>query len=436
MFQRVGAAAYKKDLTHIRLLCEALGQPQNHYKTLHVAGTNGKGSTCHMLASVLQEAGYRTGLTTSPHLVDFRERIRVNGDLIPEDKVAEFVTLIQPVVAQIEPSFFEVAIAMAFWYFREAQVDVAVVETGMGGRLDSTNIIRPEVSVITNIGLDHTEFLGSTLQLIATEKAGIIKPGVPVVVGRFQPETAQVFQETARHTQSPVVEAWRHFSAEFEQDAIVIRHHGVMWVRAQCVLPGRYQLENYATVAATIEVLRGKGWSIPNRAVERGLAGVRTNTGLSGRWQVLNVRPAIILDTGHNPDGYRHVAEQFNAFPARRKWAVLGFTREKQPEELISLLEPSTQVLLAPMSVPRSRSFAELLQGVSRKNLLKGRVLQLLSSAGSAAKLLKHTLSDEDAVLVGGSTFMVADFLRTGAPILGIPVETMGVEPTTSTMPL
>lgn len=412
MFQRVGGAAYRKDLTNIMRLAAAFDNPHRNFPSIHIAGTNGKGSTSHLLASILQEAGYKTGLTTSPHLLDFRERIRINGEMITESAVVEFVNRVKNLTPEIQPSFFETTIAMAFWYFSRERVDVAVVETGMGGRLDSTNIITPVVSIITNIGLDHTEFLGHTLEEIASEKAGIIKLKVPVVIGRYQPETLPVFRAKARENSSPLKEAYREFSASFTGDDIVIAHHGSTWARARASLQGLYQLENYATVAAAIEVLRSQGWKIARRAVECGIAHIRENTGLSGRWQVVSHTPFIVLDTGHNPDGYQFVARQFQALPHPDKWALLGFTREKNPAEFIQLLDPSVRLLLAPMSVPRSRTYSELLQGLNDINLLRKRSIQLMASVKSALNLLQSVLSRNSALLVGGSTFMVADYLQ------------------------
>lgn len=412
MFQRVGRAAYRKDLTNIRRLSEAIGNPHRQFPSIHIAGTNGKGSTSHLLASILQEAGYKTGLTTSPHLVDFRERIRINGTMIAEEAVVDFVNMVKNTALEIQPSFFEMAIAMAFWYFNRERVDVAVVETGMGGRLDSTNIITPILSVITNIGMDHTEFLGHTLEAIAAEKAGIIKPAVPVVIGRYQPETLQIFIAKAQENNSPLKESYREFTARFEGDDVVIEHLGNIWARAGATLQGLYQLENYATVAAAVEVLRSQGWKIERRAVENGITRVCKNTGLAGRWHIVSQKPFIVLDTGHNPDGYRFVAEQFQALPHRNKWALLGFTREKNPAELIRLLSPEVHLILAPMSVPRSRSFPELLNGMDDIRLLKGSNIQLMGSVESALKFLQSALDKDDALLVGGSSFMVADYLR------------------------
>lgn len=408
MFQRIGAPAYKRDLTNIRALCAALDNPHKKFPSVHVAGTNGKGSVCHMLASVLQEAGYRTGLTTSPHLTSFRERIRLNGALISEEAVVEFVRHIQLLADQIHPSFFEISIAMAFWYFQLKQVEVAVVETGMGGRLDSTNVLSPLLAVITNIGLDHMEFLGSTHAVIAAEKAGIIKPNTPVVVGAWRSDTWPVFEEACARAHSPLIPAFRLYKAEFVNDEVLIWKGDTLWIHSKAALKGNYQLENYATVAAAVDVLREKGFHLSPQAVAAGFSKVVENTGFRGRWQVLSRQPFIVLDTGHNPDGYAAVAAQFNSLSYPDKWALLGFTREKNPVDLIKYLSPSTKIILSPMSVPRSQTEAQLLKCV-REAGLKAKVAPDVSTGWN---LIKCNLTSESALLVGGSTFLVADFLN------------------------
>ncbi|MCX7767869.1 MAG: bifunctional folylpolyglutamate synthase/dihydrofolate synthase [Flavobacteriales bacterium] len=408
MFQRIGAPAYKKDLTNIRALCAALDNPHLKFPSVHVAGTNGKGSVCHMLASVLQEAGYCTGLTTSPHLTSYRERIRINGTPISEEAVVDFVRFIQPLADQIHPSFFEISIAMAFWYFQKNQVDVAVVETGMGGRLDSTNVLSPLLAVITNIGLDHMEFLGCTHSAIAAEKAGIIKPHTPVVVGAWRADTWPVFEAACARAHSSLIPAFHLYKAEFADDEVLIWKADTLWTRTKAALKGNYQLENYATVAAAVDVLREKGFQLSPQAVAAGLSKVVENTGLRGRWQVLSWHPFVVLDTGHNPDGYAYVAAQFNSLSHKDKWVLLGFTREKNPVDFVKFLSPSTKIVFSPMSVPRSQSEQQLLNCV-REAGLKAEVVPDVSTAWN---YVKPSLTPESALLVGGSTFLVADFLK------------------------
>ncbi len=310
MFSHIGAAAFKKDLTNTIRLCEALGNPHQRFKTIHVAGTNGKGSTSHMLAAILQTAGYKTGLYTSPHLKDFRERIKVNGEMCCEAFVTQFTQRIQPMIEEIEPSFFEITVAMAFDYFASQQVDVAVIEVGLGGRLDSTNIITPELSVITNIGWDHMNMLGNTLAEIAGEKAGIIKPRIPVVIGESLPETKPVFEQKA--VSSPIVfaESTRYVTDwKYEQHQLVIevadnRHQEHQTYHLD--LPGIYQIKNLLTVLEAVTQLQLKGWHINQQMAQQALRQVEKLTGLHGRWELIHQHPLGVLDVGHNLDGFRH----------------------------------------------------------------------------------------------------------------------------------
>ncbi|HRP58444.1 Mur ligase family protein, partial [Agriterribacter sp.] len=316
MFSRTGASAIKKDLTNTRILCEKAGNPQNTFKSIHVAGTNGKGSVSHMLAAVLQTAGYRTGLYTSPHLKDFRERIRVNGAMIEEDFVVSFTQKKMPQIKRIEPSFFEITVVMAFEYFAARQVDVAVIETGLGGRLDSTNVITPVLSVITNIGMDHMNILGNSLVQIAFEKAGIIKPGIPVVVGEALPETKPVFEAVAKERRSPLVFAEKEWYAddyrcgqsELAVELVCPSHNEKQTIRLD--LTGIYQVKNVVTVYTAIGLLKKEGWQIPDTAILDGLRNVRSLTALHGRWEVIHHQPMVVLDVGHNEDGIRQITEQ------------------------------------------------------------------------------------------------------------------------------
>src|SRR6188768_584871 len=318
MFQRIGAAAFNRGLANTIRLCEVLGNPQHKFKSIHVAGTNGKGSTSHMLASVLQSSGYRTGLFTSPHLKDFTERIKINGQEVSHDYIVDFVNRIQPAIEKIRPSFFEITAVMAFDYFAQQRVDVAVIEVGMGGRLDSTNVITPELSLITNIGWDHKEFLGDTLEKIAAEKAGIIKSGIPVVVSERQPGIEEVFRAIAGESNSPIYYASDEYQVipKGEEGKVLfsILKKGETWMDEVLVpMQGFYQRKNILGVVKALELLTKQGWNITNTTITEGLKSTIAQTGLKGRWQKLGDRPLTVCDTGHNVDGIREVVAQINA---------------------------------------------------------------------------------------------------------------------------
>src|SRR5665213_3050715 len=308
MFSRIGVKAYKSDLTNILAISQLLQNPEKKFRSVHIAGTNGKGSTSHMLAAILQRAGYKTGLYTSPHLYDFRERIRVNGQMIPESFVTAFTGKLMPFIQPIQPSFFEITVAMAFDWFVEQEVDIAVIEVGLGGRLDSTNIILPELSVITNISYDHMDLLGNTLQKIAYEKAGIIKPGIPVVIGEEQAEVKEVFIRTAELNQSPIsfaskkrfVEDWK-FNKHLLEVELTDKHSNEKR-NYSLDLPGIYQTKNLVTVAEAVSILNQRGFHIPESAMHAGLQNVKKTTGLHGRWDILHDEPLLVLDVGHNEE--------------------------------------------------------------------------------------------------------------------------------------
>src|SRR3984957_8236108 len=336
MYSRIGAAAYRNDLTNTWQLTEYIGNPERKFKSVHVAGTNGKGSTSHMLAAIFQEAGYKTGLYTSPHLKDFRERIRINGEFISEDFVVDFVPRISPLSETMDPSFFELSVVMAFDYFADQQVDIAIVEVGLGGRLDSTNIITPELSVITNIGHDHMNPLGNTLAAIAFEKAGIIKPGIPVVVGEHHPETAPIFEQRAHEEQAPIRCADKqHYIAEWDYK----RHPRVAGVSRSPLaddkqfytldLAGIYQLKNLLTVLEAVRTLNARGWDLPHQHVERALKQVKKLTGLHGRWEIIHEHPDIVLDVAHNEDGIRQLLRQIEVTDHEELHIVLGMVKDK-----------------------------------------------------------------------------------------------------------
>ncbi|HET9055128.1 MAG TPA: folylpolyglutamate synthase/dihydrofolate synthase family protein, partial [Cyclobacteriaceae bacterium] len=339
MFQRVGAAAYKADLGNTIALCEALDNPQNAFKSIHIAGTNGKGSTSHMLASVLQSSGYKTGLYTSPHLKDFTERIKINGREIGQAQVIDFVNRIKPRIENIRPSFFEITVAMAFDYFASQQVDVAVIETGLGGRLDSTNVISPVLSVITNIGFDHKDILGDTLAKIAAEKAGIIKDKTPVVVSERQPEVENVFITRARHHHAPLVFAGDEFRITQNDSWFEVIKNDGMYLNALALpLKGKYQMKNLAGVLKVCEILNQNGFKISIDQIRNGLEKTVTQTGLKGRWQQLSANPVVICDTGHNADGVREIVTQIDQQKFKTLHIVWGMVKDKEPDAVLSLL--------------------------------------------------------------------------------------------------
>lgn len=407
MFQRVGAVAYKKDLTNTLLLCEALGNPHTKFKSLHVAGTNGKGSTSHMLASVLQSAGYKTGLYTSPHLKDFSERIRINGEPVSEEFIIDFVNRIQPEIERIKPSFFEITVAMAFDYFARQHVDVAVIEVGLGGRLDSTNVITPDLSVITNIGFDHKDLLGDTLPAIAGEKAGIIKPHVPVVISEHQPEVAEVFQQKARACGSALVMADAQYAAVWNADntMTITKDHAVLWPALALPLLGLYQTKNVCGVLAALDILNNMGYSISREAVQHGLTQVVTQTGLKGRWQLLQARPRMICDTGHNAEGVREVLKQLRAQSYKTLHMVWGMVNDKDISTILAMLPTEANYYFCEAKIPRAMDAGQL-QAQAAVHGLHGVVERDVNAAIGRAQA---AATPDDLIFIGGSTFVVAE---------------------------
>ena len=413
MFTRVGSAAYKTGLGNIEALCSTLGNPEQKFKSIHVAGTNGKGSSSHLLASVLMEAGYKTGLFTSPHLKDFRERIRINGKLISRSEVIRFVEKSKIQFGSLEPSFFEMNVALAFDYFARKKVDIAVIETGLGGRLDSTNVIIPELSLITNISFDHADLLGHTLELIASEKAGIIKSNIPVVVSEKQSETFEVFHLKALGMQSVIRYAedeirWENVREEF--------HDGRPWLMAetwwakeklsiQSPLAGNYQLKNLAGVLTALDRLKQQGWKISKSTVEAGIRKVIENTGLHGRWEMLSEQPRVFCDTGHNEAGIREVLKQIAKTPHQQLYLVWGMVSDKDVSKVLSLLPKDAQYYFCKAQLPRALD-AKMLQEKALENGLKGKAYTSVRKALKAAKKAAQT---NDLVVVGGSTFVVAE---------------------------
>jgi dihydrofolate synthase/folylpolyglutamate synthase len=419
MFTRVGASAFKKDLTNTLLLCKKLNNPQQKFKSVHIGGTNGKGSTSHMLAAVLQTAGYKTGLYTSPHLKDFRERIRINCEMIPEKEVIDFVADQQENINAIEPSFFEMTVAMAFSYFAKEKVDIAVIEVGLGGRLDSTNIITPLLSVITNIGWDHMNLLGNTLTEIAAEKAGIIKPHVPVVIGEYQPEVAEVFIEKAKQENASIrfaSEEWLIQKTEsnaisepyleiLAQTKVTNSTFNLSPLTLNLDLTGLYQLKNLKTVLSAIDELRKQGFNIPDDAVFNALKEVKKLTGLMGRWQTLSHNPLVICDTGHNPEGIAEVLKNIAATPHKQLHFVLGMVADKEISKILSLLPPEATYYFCKPDMPRGLA-AETLKQQAETFALKGNNFYCVKEALAAAKT---EAQENDLIFVGGSTFVVAE---------------------------
>ncbi|MGY5846429.1 bifunctional folylpolyglutamate synthase/dihydrofolate synthase [Salegentibacter sp. HM20] len=390
MYQRVGASAFKKDLSRTLKLAEHLGHPENKFKSIHVGGTNGKGSVSHMLSSVLQEAGYKVGLYTSPHLKDFRERIKINGRFIPKKNVIGFIESNKSFLKENKLSFFEMSVGMAFTYFAEQAVDIAVIEVGMGGRLDSTNIINPLVSVITNIGMDHTAFLGKTLKEIAGEKAGIIKNETPVVIGEKHRETTPVFKKVAAEKNAEILFAEEQPPVTYATD-----------------LKGNYQQKNLQTLSAAIRELRKKGFEIPENCVVNGLNSVKLHTGFQGRWDILQEKPKVICDTAHNAAGLKAVFGQLKKEKYRHLHIILGVASDKDLDKILPIFPKKAKYYFAKPDVPRGMD-VKILSSRAGEFGLEGRAYHSVSEAYEAA--LEVAL-DEDLVFVGGSNFTVAEIL-------------------------
>lgn len=412
MFSRTGAAAYKKDLHNIRALCEALGNPQDNLKCIHVAGTNGKGSTSHMLAAVLQEAGYKTGLYTSPHIFDFGERIRIDGNMIQEYFVIEFTERIKDICVKIQPSFFEVTVAMAFTYFAQERTDYVVVETGLGGRLDSTNIITPILSVITNIGYDHMDLLGDTLAEIASEKAGIIKENVPVVIGESNNETRSVLIESANQKHAPVKFAEEEYIIEYIADEGGLLLCNIKNIQSGIVeklrldLVGLYQSKNARTVLCTIDELRKLGVQIPEASLHSGMDNVKGITGLRGRWDVIQRKPTVIIDAAHNRDGIAQITDQLiNKYDESNIHLVLGFVKDKNPSTLLDLFPRGAKYYFTNAHIPRALPHEEL-KDIARGKGLSGESYDNVNAALHAAI---SNAGEEDVVVVCGSFYILGE---------------------------
>ena len=417
MFTRIGAAAYKKDLHNTLALLTALGDPHKQFKSIHIAGTNGKGSTSHMLAAVLHAAGYKVGLYTSPHLRDFRERIKISGStdeplqMIPQSFVVEFTAANKALTESIEPSFFELTVAMAFDFFAKEKVDVAIVETGLGGRLDSTNVVMPELSIITNIGWDHMNILGDTLPAIAAEKAGIIKPGIPVVIGETLPETTAVFANKAASVSAPIIYAENELFIQdhlLEIDKLTVQYtDGDNEMEYATDLTGLYQQKNLRTVLCAVQELFNKGWRISDAQLRHGLLHVKARTGLHGRWEVIRQNPYLVLDVGHNEDGIKQILQQLQAVqqPGAMVRMVMGMVKDKEVEKVLQLLPKVYQYYFTNAHLPRAMPATEL-TGRAAALELEGRAFDDVT--GATRQALRDS-SAGDIVVVCGSVFVVGE---------------------------
>lgn len=412
MFTRDGASAFKKDLDNTIKLCAALDNPQRKFKTLHIAGTNGKGSTSHMLAAILAEAGYKTGLYTSPHLLDFRERIRVNGQLCEKEFVVDFVNTHRELIEEVSPSFFEITVAMAFDYFEKNKVDIAVIEVGLGGRLDSTNIIQPLLSVITNISFDHMNLLGNTLAEIAAEKAGIIKRNTPVVISEYAEETAAVFLDKAAIEHAPIQFASDKYATKMldvDQDYLTVQATDTAGHSAdyQLDLKGSYQVKNLAGVLLAVDELRQLGFEISDQHVHQALKNVQATTGIQGRWQQLSKDPFIICDTGHNEDGIHEVLKNLATTAYDKLHFVIGAMCDKDLSHMLPYLPKDATYYFSAPDMPRAMPSEEL-----RKEAMEFGLTGLdYASVGAAFDAAKEAYQQGNLIFVGGSNFVVAEVL-------------------------
>jgi len=422
LFSRIGPAAIKADLHNTIAICDFLGNPQNKFKTIHIAGTNGKGSTSHMLASILQEAGYKTGLYTSPHLYDFRERIKVNGIMCSETFVTSFTNKMKPFIEKVEPSFFEITVGMAFEYFADENVDIAIIETGLGGRLDSTNIINPILSIISNIGMDHMALLGNTLPEIAYEKAGIIKQATPVVISEVIPETKNIFEQKANSLNAPIYYAeeyiqfksfqnnWQTSLFEFNQSLIHLLDAPLFpkSFTVECDLPGKYQYKNLKGVLVAMQILATMGWQLSASKILKGLLHVGKNTGLMGRWECIQTTPRIILDVAHNEHGIKALLEQLESLHYAQLHIITGMVKDKDVNAVLNLLPKKAKYYFTQSHIPRALPVSEL--------AAKGNAFDLNGSqfenVNIALQSANKNATANDLILVIGSVFLVAEVDR------------------------
>ena len=418
MYSRIGIAAFKKDLTNIQRLSEFLHHPQTNFRSIHVAGTNGKGSVSHMLAAILQTSGYKTGLYTSPHLKDFRERLRIDGKMCPEEFVIDFTERIKPVIEEIEPSFFEITVAMAFEFFAEEKCDIAVIETGLGGRFDSTNIISPDLSVITNLGWDHAEILGNTLEKIAYEKAGIIKPNVPVVLGEILPQTEKIFEQVAKEKNSLITSAsekrqaiswtWEKSSRRSAGHELVVevaQQNRTDHQLYRLDLPGIYQTKNLITVLETCNQLQRLGWNLEETDIKQGLQYTKKLTDLHGRWEIVQQNPLVVLDVAHNENGIKLLMEQVEVTDHDKLHIIFGIVKDKDLDRILPLFPKLADYYFTQANIPRALD-ANILKQQAESFELHGEVY---SDVNSAVKTALTNASKDDLILICGSVFLVGE---------------------------
>ena len=411
LFSRTGAAAYKKDITNTVALCSFSGDPQNKIKTIHVAGTNGKGSVSHMLAAVFQQCGYKTGLYTSPHLKDFRERIKINGEMISKDFIVSFVEKMKNVTEEIKPSFFELTVVMALLYFAEQKVDIAIIETGLGGRLDSTNVITPELSIITNIGYDHMNILGDTLEKIAFEKAGIIKQNVPVVIGETQNEIKNIFVEKAKQCNATIVFA----DAKYAVNNYILKTNELQVAVAEINndkkekyildLNGVYQQKNLITVLAVVDELRSQGFNLEKGNIKKAVSSVKKITGLHGRWDVIHEHPMIVLDVAHNEDGIKQLLQQILLCSYKKLHIIFGMVKDKDADKILSLLPKNATYYFTKAQIPRALPEGELYEKAITYKLESDQYTEV----NEALRCAIGKASKEDMIIVCGSVFVVGE---------------------------
>ena len=414
MFSRIGPAALKNDLTNTLKICQFLENPQTKFKTIHIAGTNGKGSVSHMLASIFQTAGFKTGLYTSPHLYDFRERIRINGEMISKEYVSHFTEKMIPLIEEIEPSFFEVTVGTAFDYFHTENVDIAIIETGLGGRLDSTNVIRPEISIITNIGLDHTHLLGNTLLEIAGEKAGIIKDDIPVIIGTANSITRPLFEKRANELNAKIIFSEDVYNSHFSLankgliSIELINKENNQSIAYSSDLPGVYQAENIRTVKTAMECLQFMGWKISEEDITKGIRFAKKNTGLYGRWDIISYNPMMVLDVAHNEDGMRMVLSQIKLLKFNKLHFILGLSADKDITSLLSQLPIKANYYFTQASIPRALN-ANSLKTTAAEYNLQGDVFGNVNDAIDNALIKSQS---DDLIIVCGSIFVVSEVDR------------------------
>ncbi|MFA9206400.1 MAG: folylpolyglutamate synthase/dihydrofolate synthase family protein [Burkholderiaceae bacterium] len=422
MFSRIGAAAIKNDLHNTQLICSFLGNPENKFKTIHVAGTNGKGSTSHMLAAIFQKAGYRTGLYTSPHLYDFRERIKVNGEMCTKEFVTSFTNRVKSLIEEIEPSFFEITVGMAFEYFAVENCDIAIIETGLGGRLDSTNVIQPILSLITNIGWDHMALLGNTLEAIASEKAGIIKKQTPIVISESIPESKTVFIQKAALENAPIYFSedfiqldafennWNTASFSFSQPLFHLLSNPLFDVKfmISADLPGKYQSKNLKGVLVAAQLLAAMGWKLTSENIKQAVLEIKASTGLMGRWECIQASPRIVLDVAHNEHGIKAMLDQLVTTHYEQLYIVTGMVKDKDIDAVLTLLPKNANYYFTQSNLPRALAAQELAEKANVLGL-KG---EIYSDVNIALQTASAKATDKDLILVIGSVYLVAEVDR------------------------